>query len=108
MKPYLSTRVERRNRTHMEQIQRARAIFAGTVQGVGFRFTAERIALRLNMTGFARNLPNGTVEIICEGEIRQIKAFLDEIEESMYGYISDSSVEWEPARGEFSSFDIKF
>jgi len=92
----------------MDQMQRARAIFAGTVQGVGFRFTAERIALRMNVTGFVRNLPNGTVEIICEGEPQQIKTFLDEIEESMYGYISDASVELESALGEFSSFDIKF
>ena len=62
----------------------------------------------MNVTGFVRNLPNGTVEIICEGEPQQIKTFLDEIEESMYGYISDASVELESALGEFSSFDIKF
>ena len=92
----------------MDQMQRARAIFTGTVQGVGFRFTAERIALRMKVTGFVQNLPNGTVEIVCEGEGNQLKTFLDEVEESMYGYISDTSVEWETALGEFTSFDIKF
>ncbi|MDD5634051.1 MAG: acylphosphatase, partial [Candidatus Omnitrophica bacterium] len=52
------------------------AVYSGVVQGVGFRFTAERIAKNIGITGFVRNLPNGNVEVVCEGERPQIDSFL--------------------------------
>jgi acylphosphatase len=92
----------------MEQAQRAHAVFSGNVQGVGFRFTAERLASREGVTGFVRNLPDGRVEIVCEAARDQLESFINGIKEEMYGYISDSQVEWENRRGEFSSFEIRF
>ena len=92
----------------MSQMQRIHVEYSGNVQGVGFRFAAERIALRSGITGFAKNLSNGNVEIVCEGQKQQLESFLRDVDRSMYGYISDFHVDWFPARGEFSSFDIKF
>ncbi|MEA3489685.1 MAG: acylphosphatase [Candidatus Omnitrophota bacterium] len=92
----------------MDQIQRLHIVYSGQVQGVGFRFVAERIALQLGLTGFVKNLSNGNVEVVCEGSRQQLETFLREIGENLYGYIGDSHIEWENARDEFRSFEIRF
>ena len=74
----------------------------------GFRFTAKDIAARLGVTGFVKNLPNGSVEVICEGTRDRITTFLGDINDRMSGYITDYKLEKDPAAGEFSSFDIMF
>ena len=53
------------------------AIATGKVQGVGFRATAKAIADRLKLTGFVRNLPDGSVEICAQGEQKQLDQFLN-------------------------------
>jgi len=75
---------------------------------VGFRFTVRDIALRLQLTGFVRNLTNGTVEVVCEGEKKSLKKFLNIVQENLAGYIGDSCVKWEPPREESASFEIRF
>lgn len=52
-------------------------IVYGHVQGVFFRATTQRKALALNLSGWARNLPDGCVEIVACGEEAQIKEFED-------------------------------
>ncbi len=54
-------------------------IFKGEVQGVGFRATCRRIAHRLNLTGFARNLPSGDVELLAQGEKASLEIMLCEL-----------------------------
>ncbi|MCH8830018.1 MAG: acylphosphatase [Planctomycetes bacterium] len=56
-----------------------RAIFAGRVQGVGFRYTTAQIARRHAVTGFVRNLSDGTVELIAAGTHLSVAAFLADI-----------------------------
>ncbi|ADJ25734.1 acylphosphatase [Dehalogenimonas lykanthroporepellens BL-DC-9] len=53
-----------------------KAIVQGRVQGVGFRLFAAREASRLGVTGYAANLPDGSVEIIAEGTEEAVAAFL--------------------------------
>ena len=48
----------------------------GRVQGVGFRYTARREALRLELGGFAKNLPDGSVEIEIEGTTESLERML--------------------------------
>jgi len=88
--------------------KRARIIYSGTVQGVGFRFTAEKIANLLGLTGWVGNCPDGTVETVIEGEKGGIQAFMNKIKKSMGHYVRSSEVKWEEATGEFDIFDIKF
>jgi acylphosphatase len=80
--------------------------FAGTVQGVGFRFATERIARRFAVTGYVRNLSDGRVETAAEGAPAEIDRFLEAIDEAMAGYIRDRQVEDSPATGEFNGFRI--
>ncbi len=52
----------------------------GSVQGVGFRSFVIGIAEELALTGYARNLPGGTVEIAAEGEKEKIDEFVKRVE----------------------------
>ncbi|MEW5816354.1 MAG: acylphosphatase [Spirochaetota bacterium] len=47
----------------------------GRVQGVGFRYAAQKQALRLGLTGWVRNDYDGTVEVMCEGEPLKLEQF---------------------------------
>ena len=49
----------------------------GYVQGVGFRWNAAREAKNIGITGFVRNLPDGSVYIEAEGSGQQLKAFIE-------------------------------
>lgn len=88
--------------------KRVRVVYSGTVHGVGFRFTVERIANSIGLKGWVQNCPDGTVEVVCEGKKNDIDIFLQKIKKAMAHYIRSSTIEWQEPTGEFDSFDIKF
>ena len=53
--------------------------FFGTVQGVGFRYTACRVAAGYEVGGYVRNLADGSVECLAEGDPAEIDGFLAEL-----------------------------
>jgi acylphosphatase len=55
--------------------RRRRYVIGGRVQGVGFRFFTEAAALRDGLHGWARNLPDGQVEIEAEGDVEALDRF---------------------------------
>lgn len=83
-------------------------IFIGRVQGVGFRFTAHRIAARHFLTGFVRNLPDGTVEMLAQGQPKDISGCIAEIERAMHGYITETKITDLPADPRHTNFKITF
>ena len=82
--------------------------FAGRVQGVGFRFTAEAIASRLRVTGFVRNLRDGRVELVAEGTELELDRLQSAIEDAMSSYIREANATDTPATAEFTGFTIAF
>ena len=88
--------------------KRAHIIYSGSVQGVGFRWTAQHAANSANITGWVRNCPDSTVEVVSEGEEKNVKAFLAKIKNAMEPYIRSMNVKWQKPTGEFDSFDIRF
>jgi len=50
-------------------------LISGDVQGVGFRFFAQRVAARHQVVGYVRNLPDGRVEVLGEGSLESIEGF---------------------------------
>ena len=89
-------------------INRAHVYYSGKVQGVGFRFTAESVAVELGLTGWVKNLHDGRVEVTCEGPEEKVKEFLCKINEIFKDYIRDADITWGGSSGEFDGFDITF
>ncbi len=83
-------------------------IFAGQVQGVGFRYTAERIARRYELTGFVRNLPDGSVEMLAQGAGQDIEDFLRDIRNTFTGYIRETQIEEVLPNPKYKDFRITF
>ena len=80
--------------------------YSGTVQGVGFRYAAQGLATRFRVAGYVRNLPDGRVELVAEGESDQVEGFLNAIAGRMAGYIEGSAVNEEHPTGA-SGFRIR-
>ena len=89
---------------------RRRIIYRGRVQGVGFRATVRGIASNYPVTGFVRNLPDGTVELIVAGEEASIEEFLTAVRERMATNISREEAEATPGdllNESFQGFTIR-
>ncbi|OQA57590.1 MAG: Acylphosphatase [Candidatus Omnitrophica bacterium ADurb.Bin277] len=90
-------------------MKRMQVFFSGRVQGVGFRFTAERLARRFEVTGFVRNLEDGRVEVVAEGEEPELVRFLTAIRESgMKYHIENVETKWTEPVGTFRKFGINY
>ena len=89
-------------------MKRVHAYFSGLVQGVGFRYTAIRLARRAGVTGWTRNLHDGRVEIVAEGAEPSLEQFVHELGEYFNTYVRDTHVEWEEPTGEFAEFGVRF
>jgi acylphosphatase len=62
-----------------------RALVSGRVQGVGFRFFARRAAESASVAGWARNLPDGRVETVVEGEEDAVERYLEKVRRGPMG-----------------------
>jgi acylphosphatase len=81
-------------------------IFSGRVQGVGFRFSAQRFAVDLGLTGWVQNWPTGDVALYAEGEPGQIQELVDRLK--THFSIHDIKISEGPASGEYASFDVRY
>jgi acylphosphatase len=83
-------------------------IISGEVQGVGYRFFAQRAAARHQVVGYVRNLPDGRVEAVAEGERASVEAFLHDLATgpSWATVANVEEINLEPA-GTYSSFLIE-
>jgi acylphosphatase len=81
-------------------------IFRGNVQGVGFRYTTYRIAGRYEVSGFVRNLPDGTVEMLAQGPPAEVEQCLEDVQDSFSGYIREAKVEQIPYHPQYHDFSI--
>jgi len=89
-------------------MKRAHVFYSGNVQGVGFRFMAVDLAMKHKIIGWVKNVSDGRVELIAEGEESSVLNFLAEIKRVLARYISEVKFNWEPATGQFKDFSIEF
>jgi acylphosphatase len=79
-----------------QAVHARRFLVSGDVQGVGFRFFAQRTAERLKLAGYVRNRRDGSVEVYAIGTGEQLAAFRASLETGP-GFSRVSGVEEEPA-----------
>lgn len=84
------------------------AVFSGQVQGVGFRFTAQRLAEALEIKGWVKNLSDGTVQLVAEGSQDSLNKLLAQLKEHFEHDIEDVRITWQEPFGNFSEFRIVF
>lgn len=84
-----------------------RIVIKGVVQGVGFRYFARMRANRLNICGWVRNCPDGSVEIHCEGEESNLQKFIEEIRKGPAGVIVNSFEVVEADADFYYGFEIR-
>ena len=87
---------------------RAHVIFSGFVQGVGFRYTTRMLASGYGVTGWVRNLPDGTVELEAQGKKEEVRTFIDRIKSEMSRYVADVSIAWTEAKANEKGFAVRF
>lgn len=86
--------------------ERVRVLYSGRVQGVGFRFTAVAVARGLAVSGFVRNLGDGRVEMVAEGERAALETLLAGVRGRMAAGIGGEEASWLAPSGEFSGFRV--
>lgn len=88
-------------------VQSAKHVFfSGYVQGVGFRFTAESIAKRYELTGFVRNAPDGRVEMLVQGNEEDIEDCISDLQETFK--VRDVHSQQVPVSSSYEDFRITF
>ena len=104
----LLTFAPERSRRCLMRRERRRVHFSGRVQGVGFRFTCQSLAARFEVAGYVRNLADGGVELVIEGDPAEIDRFLATIQAEMGSYIREIQTESEsPDAKPLSGFSIR-
>lgn len=95
-------------RTDGEAKRRRIVQFHGRVQGVGFRYTACRLAERFDVTGTVKNLADGSVEIVAEGTADEIDAFLKAIQREMGRHIRNMTSQDGFPTGQWEDFHVEY
>ena len=81
----------------------------GRVQGVGFRFFVREQAVPRGIKGWVKNLPDGNVEIVAEGEKEILITFIDRVKKGpLFGTVSELQVEWIEPKNNYVNFSITF
>jgi acylphosphatase len=87
---------------------RAHVLISGRVQGVFFRSNTQSKAKELGLKGWVRNLPDGRVEAVFEGEEGKVREMIDWCHKGpSYASVSGVEVEFNTATGEFDRFEIR-
>jgi len=88
---------------------RAQVVIQGLVQGVFFRASTREEAMRLNVGGWVRNLPDGSVQALFEGEKKKVEEIIGWCHKGPSGArVSRVEINWEPYKGEYKRFDIRY
>lgn len=86
-------------------MKQAHVYYSGHVQGVGFRYTTVDIARGFAVTGWVRNLTDGRVEVVAEGEEAAVAEFLAAVRNGpLQRYIADATVTWQDATQQYHDF----
>ena len=90
-------------------MKRAHIFIKGRVQGVFFRQGTYEKAVELGISGWVRNLPDGRVEAVFEGEEEKINKIIQWAKEGPpIAKVEEVEIKWEKPTGEFDGFQIRY
>ena len=93
----------------MNKRVRAHLFVSGRVQGVFFRDNALKRAKSLGVTGWVKNLFDGRVELILEGEKEKVEEMIQWAKKGpILAKVNGAEIEWQEWKGEFDSFGIRY
>lgn len=88
---------------------RAQIVVQGLVQGVGYRFFVIEQAKQYNIRGYVKNLHNGCVEVVVQGDKGLVNDFIERLKIGPpSARITGVDVKWSEGEGGFTDFDVRF
>lgn len=82
---------------------------SGLVQGVNFRWFTKRRAVDLGLTGWVRNLADGSVEFVAEGDRASLDALIEVVRIGPASAVVETvDTDWSPPTGEFHRFEVRY
>lgn len=88
---------------------RVHIVVIGHVQGVGFRYYTFKRAREIGVTGYVKNLPDGTVEIEAEGDRAEVEELIEAVKVGpRAAVVNDVSISWETYSGEYNDFSVDY
>jgi len=95
----------------MEKIQQ-KGFYArvyGRVQGVGFRYSTINHARRIGVAGYTRNMPDGSVEVVAEGEVDKLKKLISWLNHGPpTSHVDRVDFHYTPYKGYYKSFSVEY
>ncbi len=89
-------------------MSQAHLIVSGKVQGVFYRASCQEVAQALGLTGWIRNLSDGNVEALVQGEKEKIEKLIEWCKKGPAGAkVNNVNITWGNAQEEFKNFDVK-
>ena len=86
---------------------RMEAVVTGEVQGVRYRVFVQDSAMALDLLGSVKNLPDGTVRVLAEGNPDVLKEFVEYLHEgSLQAKVASVAIDWGTATGTFDEFSV--
>ncbi len=93
----------------MANLARVQVLISGRVQGVFFRASTRDQAVARGLTGWVRNLPDGRVGAVFEGDREKIDSMLVWLQQGpQYAAVDEVLTDWQPHQGEFQDFKITY
>ena len=93
----------------MDEKIRAHIFIQGMVQGVFFRAKTRQKAKELRLTGWVKNLPDGRVEAVFEGEKEKVEQMIEWTQKGpLFSRVDDVKVDFEEYKGGFENFEIRY
>jgi acylphosphatase len=97
------------SKLYPRNVERLHAVVRGEVQGVGFRYFLVDSARPLGLRGWVRNLPDGAVELVAEGDRPKLERLLQAAREGpRHARVDGVDVEWQAASGGLTAFDLTY
>jgi len=90
-------------------MKQAHILVSGKVHGVFFRATTREKARQLGLKGFVRNLVNGDVEVVAQGDDNHLRELLQFCQTGPPGAeVEGIDIEYKDVKERFNGFDIRF